>query len=726
MAKPRFLKKHLQIPMLRFLRNTASKRIMWGFIFYMAVSIIMGVNFIPSTISLEVGQPAPQDFPADRGLTYESEVLTERARQEAAAQVDPVYKTDETVVSELLKQIDVHFTTIKRIRNADEEREVKSQQLRKELNMNLNKETLDAILNADVTTINTVQEETKKLISQFMGQGVREDEIEHIRKNMLNAVSLMNIESNFKVLVANLIQTMNIQENMIYDPEATAELQEKARKEIDPVRVEIKPNQVIVREGETVTEFQLEQLEKLGLLETKRPYTVVLGLALLVAVLFSLVAIYLYKYRRDIFADQHLLILLGLLVVSTLLIARAVMAINLGEESEVFMLVGYMAPLAAGSMLIAILLDSKLAIFMTMIMGLFTGIMAGNQFQFTVVAITSGMAGIYSASHLSQRSDLAKSSLYIILACEITILALGLMLKHSLTIVTIGIIMGIINGILSAVLTIGFLPFWETAFGITTSVKLLELSNPNRPLLRRLLLEAPGTYHHSILVGNLAEAACEEVGADSLLARVGAYYHDIGKIKRPYFFIENQLTAENPHDKLAPTLSTLIITSHVKDGVEMAEENKLPGSVVDIIKQHHGNSLLSFFYKKAIEESGSESKVSDSDFRYDCPKPQTKEAAIVMLADAVEAGVRSIQKPTPNRIEAFVKKIIKERLEDGQLEECDLTFKELDIITTAFVKVLNGIFHSRIEYPEKLKEEIERSQEEVGNSCKKRSEESGG
>ncbi|HHY59606.1 MAG TPA: HDIG domain-containing protein, partial [Clostridia bacterium] len=256
----------------------------------------------------------------------------------------------------------------------------------------------------------------------------------------------------------------------------------------------------------------------------------------------------------------------------------------------------------------------------------------------------------------------------------------------------------------------GSLPFLETTFGITTSLRLLEMSNPNQPLLKRLLLEAPGTYHHSILVGNLAEAAADAVRADGLLARVGAYYHDIGKLKRPYFFIENQLTAENPHDKLSPTLSNLIIMAHVKDGLELAKEHQLPKVVTDIIAQHHGTSLISFFYNKAVNQAqeGRHDPVSEDDFRYEGPKPQTKEAAIVMLADSVEAAVRSIQKSNPGRMEATVRRVIKEKLEDGQLEECELTFKELDIIAQAFVRVLSGFFHSRIEYPEHVLKEIER------------------
>jgi putative nucleotidyltransferase with HDIG domain len=231
----------------------------------------------------------------------------------------------------------------------------------------------------------------------------------------------------------------------------------------------------------------------------------------------------------------------------------------------------------------------------------------------------------------------------------------------------------------------------------------LELSNPSQPLLRRLLIEAPGTYYHSILVGNLSEAAAEEVEANSLLCRIGAYYHDIGKLKRPYFFKENQITKDNPHDKITANLSALIITSHVKDGIEMARKYKLPSSVINIIHQHHGNTLVAYFYHRALNSEGSE-QVTEDKFRYLFPKPQTKEAAIVMLADSVEAYIRSLTEPTQEQVEAGVKKIIRDKLQDGQLEQCDLTLKDLDNIARAFVKVLAGIFHDRIEYPETAKD----------------------
>lgn len=252
---------------------------------------------------------------------------------------------------------------------------------------------------------------------------------------------------------------------------------------------------------------------------------------------------------------------------------------------------------------------------------------------------------------------------------------------------------------MAAVLTIGLLPFFEAAFSILSPMKLIELSNPNQPLLRKLLIEAPGTYHHSVIVGNLAESAAEAIGADGLLARVGAFYHDLGKTKRPQFFIENQVNKENPHDKIAPNLSKTIIINHARDGVDILREAHIPKPIQDIAGQHHGTTLLKFFYNKALKQEDS-GQVLEEDYRYPGPKAQFKEAAIVGIADSVEAAVRSIGRPTPSRIEALVHKIIQDRLEDGQFDECDLTLKELDLIGKSMLETLQGIFHQRIEYPE--------------------------
>ncbi|MER3461456.1 MAG: phosphohydrolase, partial [candidate division GAL15 bacterium] len=255
------------------------------------------------------------------------------------------------------------------------------------------------------------------------------------------------------------------------------------------------------------------------------------------------------------------------------------------------------------------------------------------------------------------------------------------------------------------------LPYLEDLFDVVTPIKLLELSNPGHPLLRRLQLEAPGTYHHTLMVANLAEAAAVAVGADPLLARVGAYYHDVGKLRRPGFFVENQVGGNNPHDRISPSLSALTLAAHVRDGLELARQYRLPRVVVDFIAQHHGTSLMAYFYHRALEQQG---PVDPEAFRYEGPKPRSREAAIVMLADGVEAAARSVQNPTPDRIRELVRRIVRERLEDGQLDRCDLTFRDLESITQAFARLLVSMFHPRLEYPEVSLEAHRRRRQRLG------------
>jgi putative nucleotidyltransferase with HDIG domain len=404
--------------------------------------------------------------------------------------------------------------------------------------------------------------------------------------------------------------------------------------------------------------------------------------------------------------DQYI-VLYGILFILTLLAAKGVTMIRLGSQAEITGLIGYLAPLAGGAMLITVLMDARLAVFTSFILSLLLGVMLDGQISFVVAGLAGSLAGVYSVSSLRDRASLIRGGIFVSAVNAVTILVLGLLNTSDIATVVIGMGLGVAGGFLSSIMMLGFLPYLEALFGLTSSVSLLALANPNEPLLKRLLVDAPGTYHHSILVGNLAEAAAQAVNADPLLVRVGAYYHDIGKLTRPYFFIENQVGKDSPHEKIAPSLSTLIITSHVKDGMEQAREHKLPASVQAIIEQHHGTSLVAYFYQRAMESDHAE-MVTEADFRYDSTKPRTKEAALVMLADSVEAAIRSLQKPTPGRLESLTRKIIKERLHDGQLDECDLTFKDLNTITDTFVQVLTGIFHSRIEYPETMITEIER------------------
>jgi len=358
-------------------------------------------------------------------------------------------------------------------------------------------------------------------------------------------------------------------------------------------------------------------------------------------------------------------------------------------------------------MLMTILVNPQLALAMTCVISLLCGMIVEYNLALSIFFFVSGIVAVLTLVNFSRQRDLVRSGSILMVSNAVTVILLNLLFRTTFDYVSVVLAVG--NGFFSAVLAIGSLPFIENIFKMTSPIRLLELSNPGHPLLRRLQIEAPGTYHHSIMVGNLAEAAAQGIGADALWVRVGSYYHDIGKIKRPYFFVENQFGQENPHERLNPTLSTLIITYHVKEGVEIAKEHGLPDKIIEIIEQHHGTDLVRYFYNKASENLSDEKGVLvEEDFRYDGPKPQTKEAALVMLADSVEAAVRSMPKPTPAKIEALIQKIIRERLDDGQFDECNLTLKELTVVKNSFLKILEGSLHTRVEYPEKVLKEMER------------------
>jgi putative nucleotidyltransferase with HDIG domain len=431
---------------------------------------------------------------------------------------------------------------------------------------------------------------------------------------------------------------------------------------------------------------------------------------MITAICLLVVFLYLSYFYPEIYKNVNKLILLGIISIFVVLLAKITSQAS-----------GYLMPIASASMLIAISLNPNIAILLTVILSLLIGFIPGGGLNYILVSVISGIVAIYSIRKITQRSSLTRAGLIIAGVNIITISALGLINNEGYYLILQNNLWGVLNGFLSVILTIGILPFLESYFDITTSFKLMELSNPNQPLLKKMILEAPGTYHHSIVVGNLSETAAEEIEGNGLLARVGAIYHDIGKIKRPYFFTENQEAYKNIHDEMEPSLSALVIASHVKEGIELAKTHKLPKDIIDIIAQHHGTNLITYFFHRALKENGSANDaVAEENYRYSGPKPQTKEAGIILLADSLEAATRSLTNPTATRIKTLVKEIIQKNLENGQLEECDLTLKDLDKIGDSFSRILTGMFHSRVEYPdEDLIKKIKEEGKKNGNSNKK-------
>lgn len=412
----------------------------------------------------------------------------------------------------------------------------------------------------------------------------------------------------------------------------------------------------------------------------------VISIAMLVGGMVFIAGVYLRRFKLDIFESPKKLLLLGLLwIVNTFVIVVSVPLVP-----------PYVIPVPALSMIVTILFDYELGILMTVLGALSLGIMLEDGFKVLMVHLLTGIFACFSVSRVVQRNDITKIAPWVSLVSGFFTVTFGLLFaKPELTVLTDGA-WGLLGGIVSSVVTMGALPFLETGFKITTKAKLYELSNPDQKLLKDLMTNAPGTYNHSIVVGNLVEAAAEVIGANPMLARASAYYHDIGKMKRPFFFIENQINF-NQHDKINPSLSRLIITSHVKEGVEIARENNLPEEIIDIINQHHGTTVVTYFYELARKQRA-KGDVSADDYRYQGVRPKSAEAALVMLADSVEAAARTMDKPSLKHLEQLVNSIIHEKLEDGQLDESALTMADLKKVAKAFVQVLSGVYHYRIEY----------------------------
>jgi putative nucleotidyltransferase with HDIG domain len=360
----------------------------------------------------------------------------------------------------------------------------------------------------------------------------------------------------------------------------------------------------------------------------------------------------------------------------------------------------YLVPTAMAAMLLGTLFDSKVGYAGTAILSILTGALWGNDFNLMAVSFFVGIVGVLVIKRVRSRSQLITAILYVVGAYIVAITFMGFLRSLPFREILSQYPYGAINGLLTPILTYGLLPLVEAAFDITTDFSLLELSNLNYPLLKELSVRAPGTYHHSIIVGNLAETASHTVGANSLLARVGSYYHDIGKMDKAEYFVENQLGPENPHEKLTTRMSALILGNHVKKGLELAEKTRLPTSIRDIIVQHHGTTYMSFFYQKAVAKDGAD-EVNENDYRYPGPRPQTKEAAIVMLADVVEAATRSLKGPTHSRLKGLIEELVDERFQEGELDESPLTLRDLERIKESFLTILAGIFHARLEYPDR-------------------------
>lgn len=494
--------------------------------------------------------------------------------------------------------------------------------------------------------------------------------------------------------------------NIIYLESETAKRIELAANRVPRAKNRVFDQERIIDKHEKITTEHLQKLSSLAEEKARRaggtdnlglimPF---LGRFFLIIIGFSFLIIYLILAEPQFFQDTKKFMLAITTILLVLFLANLVNTFSLSE---------YLIPAALGSMLLTIFFGTRVGFMGTVTLAILLGGLRGNEFSIALITFTVGTASVLSVRRVRSRSWIFQSILWVTGGYMISIGALELLRFSNFDEAGLNLFWGAINGFLCPIFAYGLMVIFEYIFDMTTDATLLELSDLHKPLLRKLALRAPGTYHHSILVGTLAEAAAERMGANSLLARVGAYYHDIGKMDKPEYFVENQKGGTNPHDKLSPSMSYLVLVSHVKRGLEIAEEYALPKEIQQIISEHHGTSVISFFYAKALEKNDTE--VNDIDFRYPGPRPRTRETGIVMLADSVEAASRALKDPTVSRLKGMVNGIIDDRYRNCELDDCPLTFRDLNHIKESFVQILTGVFHGRIEYPdqEKLVDQIQ-------------------
>lgn len=733
--------KNLQQAKLAGWKQSSAVRFLLLFMFVLLFYFSLAPHLVPETYDIQVDAPSDKDIAAPHQI-FDSKATLE-AQEQAANRIDPIYSNVALRNEQLIDQI---FVRIEQL-NLDDQVTVqnKVEIYRNEIpgkynsfvdnfvKMNMGSDKYSDTLLEEMSKVikeqvYTIPEETfyklpnltldqleemrtvgQDVVRKLMSEQLRDAETARTKvAELVNASSLTNRSS--REIVQELAR-FTIMPNRFLDQQATDEAKILAKQ--NTPQVVIKEGDLIVKRGEIITPEMYELLKESELLQDKRNYWPQLGLLLLSVIMVVGLYTYLHQYgamdsTKPSYSNSHLLMLWLIYLINV--ITMQVISLTQTDSAPY---VGYLAPAALGTMLITLLLDVHLAVISSVLFAICGSVILNTQtsqifdFQYGFVIIVVSLAAIFSIHRASQRSTILKAGIMVSLFGSLAVLSL-MFLKEQLEQgpLIYSLAFAFASGLLTAILVIGLMPFFEITFGILSALKLVELSNPNHPLLRKLLTETPGTYHHSVMVGNLAEAAAESIGADGLLCRVGSYYHDIGKTKRPSYFIENQTNMENPHDTIEPKLSKSIIVAHARDGVDMLKAQNIPKPIRDIAEQHHGTTSLKFFYFKArkqAEEQGLPINFTEDDYRYPGPKAQSKEAAIVGLADCVEAAVRSLHSPTVEQVEAMIQKIIKSRVDDNQYNECDLTMKELDKIAHSLKESVIGIFHSRIEYPEDVK-----------------------
>ena len=674
------------------------------FILAFVVTIVcIGTGSIQQRETVQVGSVATKRYVAPEDTV--DEAATEKLREAAANSVGPIYKTDTTVMDKNVTMVEGVFQELDTVLAGLPEGESfynAVQEISLELPVVLSNRQLMAYENLTADQRKAFANDCVSVLKQIYDKGVTADGLTEAKASGLTYLQELAWSSDLKTM-AGVILSAAVEPNLIVDEAAVQAAKEEKRAEVDEVL--IRKNQKIVDEGEIITQEIYDKLVALNLVsETGLEGSLMpmLGSLVITGMLFAALYLFFRWGKGNILLKPNEIRMLFTIYMMMVLLIRIL------ANLTVFTIV----PVGLFAMLVSLLVGRRMALWLNALFCIIGCFIFNGDVQFLMYALISGTFAALIIQKTDKRSHLIPAALGMAAVDFVTTISLGFFFGegYSAELLFQGGI-GAVTGLLSMIVAVGSLPFWENMFEANTPLRLMELTNPNNELLRKLMIEAPGTYHHSLIVANLAETAVYDIGGNTALARAGAYYHDVGKLRYPQFFAENQ-SGHNPHDELPPEKSAKIITGHTKGGLELAERYKLPPVVRDMIVEHHGNSLVKFFYFKALKLYGAEN-VNEADYRYQGRIPSSRESAVVMLADTVEAAVRSMlgHGKTMEEAEAAVKNLMKDKLDDGQLNNSGLTLNELETIRLAFLKVFHGMYHERVSYPE---------QKEIQEAAKKK------
>lgn len=651
--------------------------------------------------------------------TVEDPVRTELERERAAAEVQPSYRYIEEIADNQAAVVDSLFGYVLEAKRATEtDGEVEPDPLssdealsnlresirlleQNENGLRLTDDMLLSLLALEEDVLMRVEREVRNQVLAVLQDPLREAGLTQARNSAEQEIRGDDQVPASAIPAAAAIARANIVPNELINEELTEQQKDQARASVEPTR--ILQGQVLIQEGQLIDREVYRQLELAGMTEQQSNYRPVLALSLFVLIAAGLLLLVLQSAKVEGVKKAIRLTIVFVVFALSLAIMKLLEIIS-GNFGVV---IDFIYPTALAGILVRLLIDERTAVYVTILLSASAGMMLQSgyagvfQMDSALYVLFGGLTGIYLIRNGHRSIRILPISLAVGGVHLLYVAFYLLMNQSQYTVEEIAfyVAAALAAGLLSGTLATGLLPLFEAAFGILSTMKLLELSNPNHPLLKKILTETPGTYHHSVMVANLSDAACEAIGANGLLARVGCYYHDIGKTINPQFFIENQ-SHGNPHDHLSPEQSRDIILAHGKDGAAILRKQKMPKELIDIAEQHHGTTLLKFFYYKAKEQND---ELPEEQYRYTGPKPQSREIAIIMVADSLEAAVRSMQSPSTEKIRKMVDSITEDKLKDGQFDECDITLKELKRVKSVMCETLNGIFHSRIAYPDDKK-----------------------